>query len=278
MAEVANKILGVNHAAALEMALSEDPAAAYEKTKQLVIERNQGRGCILLADMGSLLTFAEKIRQETKIPVAVCGRVDTLMVIECLHKVLWTEESIETIVDELDSKKTLQPKTAKYNKIQHKRAVLCLCITGQGAAKLLRDFISERLKSVLDNIVIINRGYIENEDVEQIILQEAAQYEILAIVGTINPEVKNIPFLSLDDIYQSSGISKLRKIIKNSLLLDHEGAMSLVFGLLLAGAETVTVFTTFELFYQKMQMNKFHLECPEIPDEDYPHGKLPKGV
>ncbi|WP_024292535.1 glycosyltransferase [Lacrimispora indolis] len=51
----------------------------------------------------------------------------------------------------------------------------------------------------------------------------------------------------------------------------HEGAMSLVFGLLLAGAETVTVFTTFELFYQKMQMNKFHLECPEIPDEDYPH-------
>ncbi len=221
MAEVANKILGVNHATALEMALSEDPAAAYERTKQLVIGKNQGRGCILLADMGSLLTFAEKIRQETKIPVAICGRVDTLMVIECLHKVLWTEDSIETIVDELGSKKALQPKTTKYNKIQHKRAVLCLCITGQGAAKVLRNFISERLKSVLDNIVIINRGYIENEDVEQIILQEAAQYEILAIVGTINPEVKDIPFLSLDDIYQSSGISKLRKIIKNSLLLDH---------------------------------------------------------
>ncbi len=51
----------------------------------------------------------------------------------------------------------------------------------------------------------------------------------------------------------------------------HEGIWSLVFGILLAGAETVTVFTTFELFYQKMQMKKFHLECPEIADEDYPH-------
>ncbi len=221
MAEVANKILGVNHAAALEMALNEDPAVICEKIKQLVIERSQGRGCILLADMGSLLTFADKISQETKIPVAVCGRVDTLMVIECLHKVLWTEESLETIAQELDSKKSLQPKAARTNKMQRKRAILCLCITGQGAAKLLRDFISDRLKSVLDNIVMVNRGYIEHEDVEKIILQEAEQYEILAIAGTINPEVKDIPFISLSDIYQFSGISKLRKIIKNSMLLDH---------------------------------------------------------
>ncbi len=50
----------------------------------------------------------------------------------------------------------------------------------------------------------------------------------------------------------------------------HEGIINLIFGILLIVAETVTVFTTFELFYQKMRMNKFHLECPEIPDESYP--------
>ncbi|WP_313259445.1 glycosyltransferase family 2 protein, partial [Lacrimispora sp.] len=50
----------------------------------------------------------------------------------------------------------------------------------------------------------------------------------------------------------------------------HEGTLSLIFGILLVAAETVMVFTSFELFYQKMQMNKFHLECPEIPDEYYP--------
>lgn len=50
----------------------------------------------------------------------------------------------------------------------------------------------------------------------------------------------------------------------------YEGTLNLVFGILLVGSETITVFTTFELFYQKMQMNKFYLECPEIPDEYYP--------
>ncbi|MCB2290346.1 glycosyltransferase [Clostridium sp. CS001] len=49
-----------------------------------------------------------------------------------------------------------------------------------------------------------------------------------------------------------------------------EGPLNIIFGILLIVAETVTVFTTFELLYQKMQINKFHLECPIVPDEYYP--------
>ncbi len=50
----------------------------------------------------------------------------------------------------------------------------------------------------------------------------------------------------------------------------HQGALNIIFGLLLYTAEAVTVFTTFELFYQKMRMNRYHLECPEVPAEYYP--------
>lgn len=50
----------------------------------------------------------------------------------------------------------------------------------------------------------------------------------------------------------------------------HDGLLNLIFGILLLAAEIVTVFTTFELFYQKMKMNKFRLECPVIPEEYYP--------
>lgn len=50
----------------------------------------------------------------------------------------------------------------------------------------------------------------------------------------------------------------------------HEGILNMVFGILLVLAESVTVFTTYELFIQKMQLNRFQLECPDIPDEYYP--------
>jgi cellulose synthase (UDP-forming) len=49
-----------------------------------------------------------------------------------------------------------------------------------------------------------------------------------------------------------------------------QGILNMIFGVLLVVAETVTVFTTFELFYQKIRMNKTRLECPVIPDEAYP--------
>lgn len=49
-----------------------------------------------------------------------------------------------------------------------------------------------------------------------------------------------------------------------------EGALNVIFGALLLLAEIMTVFTTFELFFQKMRMDHYRLECPDIPDDCYP--------
>lgn len=54
-----------------------------------------------------------------------------------------------------------------------------------------------------------------------------------------------------------------------TLPLD-QGVLNIVFGILLIVAETVTVFTTFELFVQKIKKKSGYLECPVIPAEYYP--------
>lgn len=50
----------------------------------------------------------------------------------------------------------------------------------------------------------------------------------------------------------------------------HAGFWNAVFGILLIVAETMTVFTTFELFIQKMQKTVERLELPVVPEEYYP--------
>jgi cellulose synthase (UDP-forming) len=50
----------------------------------------------------------------------------------------------------------------------------------------------------------------------------------------------------------------------------HEGILNLIFGVLLVSAEIITVFTTFELFYQKMRLHQFQLVLPQVPEEYYP--------
>ena len=107
MAEVANKILGETHAVGLEMDFSDSPEYMFEKTSNLVKQINQGKGCIILADMGSLLEIENKLTERTGIEVKIVGNVYTLMVIECLRKVLYTSDSLLKIIDDLKNLKQL---------------------------------------------------------------------------------------------------------------------------------------------------------------------------
>ncbi|MCM3173626.1 glycosyltransferase family 2 protein [Paenibacillus sp. MER 99-2] len=50
-----------------------------------------------------------------------------------------------------------------------------------------------------------------------------------------------------------------------------EGILNVIFGMLLIVAETVTVLTTFELFFQKMQKKRTQLDFPDVPPDYYPH-------
>ena len=227
MAEVANAVLGTDHAKGLEMNLMDSPAEMTEKVIQAALILNQGKGVIILADMGSLLLVGDQIRERLGIAVGIVGRTDTMMVIDAVRRTLWTDDSLEQIVEALDVKRSVSSRDT--GKKPWKKAVLCLCITGEGAARLLRDFVTERLRSSLNGIEILVRGYIEAADVNQIIRKVEENYEILAIVGTIDPEQEAYPFLSLQNVYSGNGLSVLRRILKRCHLMEENDLKEVIY-------------------------------------------------
>ena len=64
MAEVANRLLGVNHAVGIEMSLDEKPESALQRTIEAAYKIDEGKGILLLVDMGSLITFGEIITKK----------------------------------------------------------------------------------------------------------------------------------------------------------------------------------------------------------------------
>ena len=50
----------------------------------------------------------------------------------------------------------------------------------------------------------------------------------------------------------------------------NQGILNMTFAVLLLSSEIITVFTTFELYIQKMRAKNGQLECPIIPPESYP--------
>jgi transcriptional regulator with AAA-type ATPase domain/transcriptional regulatory protein LevR len=219
MAEVANIIMGVNHAVGLETDFKDTPQEMAGKVVQAVRQMDQGKGCIILADMGSLMTVKERIEEETGILVGIVGRTDTLMVIECIRKVLWTDEDIDTIIEDLDIKNTITT-SSKRKEQQKENAIVCLCITGEGAARNISTHLQNQLGTSLNSVEILTKGYIEDSKIENIIGSLEDKYNILAIVGTIDPKVDKYPFYSIHDIYGSHGIQSLRKLLQARTMTD----------------------------------------------------------
>lgn len=211
MAEIANVIMGEQHAVGLDLEYSDSPKVMSDKLLAKVHEIDQGKGCIILADMGSLLQVREKVERELGIHVGVLGRTDTLMVIECIRKTLWTNESIDEIIQSIDIKETRET-YENQNRLQERpKAILTCCITGEGAAIQLENYLKPRFESVFKNITWLHVGYIDETEIKRTIDDLCLQYDIMACVGTLNPQLIDIPFFSSNEVYTKEGLTRLKK-------------------------------------------------------------------
>lgn len=214
MAATANAIMGVDHAKGLNLNLWDTPDQMVEKAMRMAAGIHQGRGILALVDMGSLTSIGSKIEERLGIPVRTIPRTDTMLVIEAVRKTMWTDESLDMIAEELSSSREMKNMEEARAARSREKAILCLCITGEGAACQLKEQIRQKLGRYLDDVRIVTRGYIEHARADMIVSEVEREYEVLAIAGTIDPEIRKIPFVSVSRIYGGDGIKELREILK----------------------------------------------------------------
>ncbi|WP_211249856.1 sigma 54-interacting transcriptional regulator [Carnobacterium funditum] len=222
MVDVANKLLGVNHAVGLEMDLTDSPNLMLEKTIPIVKNADQGKGVLILADMGSLILFGDIIAARTGVPVRVVGRVDTLMVIESVRRSLLPEDTLDKLADEIDSKQFLTGSTF-ISPIEREKVIVTLCLTGEGAAKVLKNYIETSIINYTDEIKIIPIGFFTKEETSVTLDKISHSNEIVAIVGTINPKYNNVSFISAEELLNKS--NKLLKLLSDKGKIYRENTL-----------------------------------------------------
>lgn len=107
LANTANTLLDTQHAKALNMPLKEKVSTVLEKTTELVRKVDQGRGVLILADMGSLVAFGEVISERTGIEIRTIKMVTTPMVIEATRKALVPDLTLSQLVDQVEKSSNL---------------------------------------------------------------------------------------------------------------------------------------------------------------------------
>ena len=224
MAEVANKLVGGNNVYSYDMNLDKSVKTAYNEIKELIENYHQGAGVIFLVDMGSLGMFGELISEETGIEIKVIDMVSTLLVIECARKSLinnnvdqiWkeTKESV-SYLSNYGTKLTESYISSKDN------IIITICITGEGSAIKLKSMIEERIDLVEKNIQVVPIPVNGKKEMYNTIDKLSRNKKIIAIVGSINPNIYGIPFISISQLFLDENYTKIQQIVNNVILEEN---------------------------------------------------------
>lgn len=188
--DVTKELCKTNNIYAYNMLLQDNINKSYEELKGLIINIDDGAGVIVIYDMGSIATMLNRISNETGITIRSIYQPITLIGIDVARKA-----SMETDIDQVYSTVFLD---SGYINNEKPRAIITLCNTGEGGAIILSDYINKYSKLGYKTfpLAISNRKDLISE-VDKI----RVDYNIHCCVGTYNPNLYNVPFINISDVF-----------------------------------------------------------------------------
>ncbi|QTL97645.1 PRD domain-containing protein [Iocasia frigidifontis] len=206
MLKVANYLLGGSKVKAVNMSFNEAPNKVLKKLIALVKKIEHSKGILLLVDMGSLTGFAEIIEEKTGIKTRAVARVDTVMLMEAIRWSKLKDISLNELVARINQSNS----TNLYNKKKHK-VLLIYCMTGEGVALKVKDYLLHRLFNLEREYEIITTG-IYNKDLEEFIADIEAAKELVGLIGNLRPQSFNSNiFFSVDEIFSEEGLERFKE-------------------------------------------------------------------
>ncbi|WP_378954444.1 sigma 54-interacting transcriptional regulator [Pelosinus sp. sgz500959] len=204
---VVRALLNVNFPIAIDMPLDESPSIIYEKIIGISKMIDEGRGILFLVDMGSLINAGKIVTDKLGIPTQTLDRVDLLTVIEAVRKASIPENSLSEIYSSLVKTRYNYP-LLSIEETSKPIAIVALCLTGEGTAYHIRQTIERKYA----NVTVFQVG-IMDEQLRNKIKEIQEKFKILAIIGTINPEIEGINFVVYEPYLLESGIREFDAIL-----------------------------------------------------------------
>lgn len=214
IAEVVNRLLGTDHCKAVDMPLEQKVDVALQKVIDLVKSVDQGKGVLLMVDMGSLIAFSEMVTKKTGIITKTIEMVSTPIVLEAVRKAMLPEMSLERLYKDIQR---VTPYIGRFliqdisNRvfIDEPRTIITTCLTGQGSAMKLVEFLKNALPLINDyniNLLPLNYDKYTNIDLKDI-------ENIIAVVGTVDLNIPGVPYIPIDEVIIGDGLNTIEKII-----------------------------------------------------------------
>ncbi len=221
MVQVANSLVGKDHALGLDMPLSVKAEDMYEIVKEEIRKVNTGRGVLLLVDMGSLSNFGALIAEEYGMQIRTVDMVSTPIVIEACRKAVLGRELNEIY---RSCQAALGRAVDEYRQEVHEKSdlIITACFTGEGASERLRKIVESRIENVpgveVKSLNILNRKeFVKRLDALH------QEHRILAVVSTIDMMLDRYPLIHAVELLTGEGMERLEEIVSHEVAYRQMG-------------------------------------------------------
>lgn len=216
MMQTVKELLDTDTGLALDMPLTTKVKEMYATVRDLIKEQkdNFPNGFVLLTDMGSLNAFGNMLMEELELPIKSLAMTSTPVVLEAV-RLASMGRPLEDIYQ--NCQRTLangiqQTLTVKKEKTP---AIVVTCFTGEGVAKKLEDKVNDLIDT--DQTAVIPMQFLQRETFRQHIDQLMQDYDIKAIIGTVDFEYAHVPFYSAMDIFNGSKVAELKQKLETTI-------------------------------------------------------------
>jgi transcriptional regulatory protein LevR/transcriptional regulator with AAA-type ATPase domain len=204
-----------------DLLLDQSIDEAYEKIKSLCLKIGDN-GILVLYDMGSLKKIMEMISIETGIQIRLVELPMTLLALDAIIK-LNNEESLDDV-----HKSILNNGFGSFAKLKdeyerldntNKKVIVTLCASGSGSAIQMKQYIEKHMN--LSNIQVVALAASDKKVMLDNINNYRKNGEILCVVGTYDPGLYDIPFISVGKLFNTP-VDKLDLLLTVEPIHDEE--------------------------------------------------------
>ncbi|GEL67033.1 sigma 54-interacting transcriptional regulator [Marinilactibacillus psychrotolerans] len=210
IANVVNKMLGKNIFESFDMPLDTTPQKIAEEIVDYSEKNDISNGLVILVDMGSLKDIYEYFPQQLTAPIMIMNNVTTPMALT-IGENIQKELSLSDIAIQSESYLQLDWKLI-YPEENKAKVLLTTCLTGIGTAKQISQLLEESLP-VTSRLKVIPYDYetLYHHKTEETVF---SLYDVIGIIGTANPLISDVPYLSLEELISGEGAHNLSYWLK----------------------------------------------------------------
>lgn len=202
MADMVNSLVKSDNTYAFDMPLDMDMQKAYEELKKTIQEIDRGQGILLLYDMGSLQNMAEMIMKETGIQVKMLEIPGSLIAMDTSRKASCLTSLDELHEQVMDAYKHFYAQmTENYQRQNNHKLIITLCMSGEGGAVQMKSYLEKYLS--LGDVDIVPLAINDRTVLLNKINQLRQKQDILYIIGTYDPKLHGIPFISVAKLFET---------------------------------------------------------------------------